>query len=81
MTASGVDGQGGQQRRAGHGSSDRPEPALAAQVGPRVLSQPLGTQRGEDPLDGVRMRRDMPTAAVLAGIQGAQQFLLRVGGP
>ena len=46
-----------------------------------MLSQPLGTQRGEDPLDCVGMGRDMPTAAVLAGIQGAQQFLLRVGDP
>ena len=76
-----VDGQGGQQRRAGHGSSDRPEPGSPAQVGPRVLSQLLGAQGGKDPLDGVGMRRHMPTAAVLAGAHAGQQLLVRMADP
>ena len=81
LTASGVDGQRGQQRRAGHGSSDRPEPGLAAQVGTQLVSQPLGAQGGKDPLDGVRMRRGVPAAVVAPHAQGTQQLRVRVSDP
>lgn len=76
-----VTGQRREQRRAGQWGADRAEPGLAPEVGAQLVGQSLGAQGGEDPLDGVGMRWDMPAAAVLAGAQAGQQVPLGVGDP
>lgn len=76
-----VHGEGRQQHGPGDRGAHRGDAGPLGEVGAQMVGQVLRAQRGEDPLDRVRMRRLAASAAIPPTTQRGQQILWRTGDP
>jgi hypothetical protein len=70
-----VDRDRRQPARPGDGCADRADPGAGGQPGPHPVGQVLGLQQDKHPLDGVRVRRGVPTLGVAAAPERGQHLL------